>query len=251
MTARALYTRGMATAIRCWERFASSVEGAEVLHAPGVTAAVFPTAPERGIYNNAVLHRDLESGARDAAIVAMEDAYAAAGIGDFAAWVHATDSAMIEDLEHRSYRCTESTRAMGMTLEDFELEIPAIEVRDPTWGEYQRFLERFGVPAGLLPDVDASAFHVSLATLGCEDVATALSFDHDGDCGIYNVSTLGWARRRGLGAALTALHVHQAKLRGCSTASLQSTAIGERVYARVGFKDLGRILEFAPRSSAL
>jgi hypothetical protein len=34
--------------------------------------------------------------------------------------------------------------------------------------------------------------------------------------------------------------------RGCSTASLQSTAMAERVYAAAGFRDLGRILEYVP-----
>jgi predicted GNAT family acetyltransferase len=45
---------------------------------------------------------------------------------------------------------------------------------------------------------------------------------------------------------MTALHVHDALARGCLTASLQSTVMAERVYAAVGFRDLGRILEFVP-----
>ena len=60
------------------------------------------------------------------------------------------------------------------------------------------------------------------------------------------MSTLEPARRRGLGTALTARHVHDAAERGCATASLQSTAMAERVYAAVGFRDLGRILEYVP-----
>jgi hypothetical protein len=43
------------------------------------------------------------------------------------------------------------------------------------------------------------------------------------------------------------LLVHEAAERGCRTASLQSTAIAERVYAGVGFRDLGLILEYVPR----
>jgi predicted GNAT family acetyltransferase len=77
-------------------------------------------------------------------------------------------------------------------------------------------------------------------------VATAMAFDLDGDCGIYNVGTLKRARRRGLGTALTALHVHDALARGCETASVQSTEMAERVYAAVGFRDLGRFLEYVP-----
>ena len=74
----------------------------------------------------------------------------------------------------------------------------------------------------------------------------ALAFDHGGDCGIFNVTTLEHARRRGLGTALVALQMHDALERGCETASLQSTPMAERVYAAVGFRDLGRILEYVP-----
>jgi ribosomal protein S18 acetylase RimI-like enzyme len=76
--------------------------------------------------------------------------------------------------------------------------------------------------------------------------AAALAYDFGDDCGIYNVGTVEKARRRGLGTALTAAQVHDARARGCRTASLQSTQMAERVYAAVGFRDLGRILEYVP-----
>jgi predicted GNAT family acetyltransferase len=79
-------------------------------------------------------------------------------------------------------------------------------------------------------------------------VATALAFDEGTDCGIYNVGTVEHARRRGLGTALTVALLCDAADRGCHTASLQSTPMAERVYANVGFRDLGRILEFTPPS---
>jgi predicted GNAT family acetyltransferase len=40
--------------------------------------------------------------------------------------------------------------------------------------------------------------------------------------------------------------VHDALARGCETASVQSTEMAERVYAAVGFRDLGRFLEYVP-----
>jgi predicted GNAT family acetyltransferase len=43
---------------------------------------------------------------------------------------------------------------------------------------------------------------------------------------------------------VTALLLHDALAAGCTTASLQ--AMAERLYARLGFRDLGRILEYAP-----
>jgi predicted GNAT family acetyltransferase len=77
-----------------------------------------------------------------------------------------------------------------------------------------------------------------------------MAFDQGDDCGIYNVATLEHARGRGLGTALTALLAHDAIARGCRTASLQSTPMAERIYATVGFRDLGQILEYAPPKTA-
>ena len=99
---------------------------------------------------------------------------------------------------------------------------------------------------GLLGGADPHAFHILVARLAGENVATGLAFDHDGDCGVFNVTTLEAARRRGLGTAVTARLVHDGIERGCSTASLQSTGMAERVYTSIGFRDLGRILEYVP-----
>ncbi len=85
-----------------------------------------------------------------------------------------------------------------------------------------------------------------MAQVAGENAATALAFDHDGDCGVFNVSTLEASRRGGLGTAVTARLLHEAAARGCSTASLQSTPMAERLYASLGFRDLGRILEYVP-----
>jgi predicted GNAT family acetyltransferase len=79
-----------------------------------------------------------------------------------------------------------------------------------------------------------------------EDAAAGIAHDAGGDCGIYNVVTREHARRRGLGTAVTTALVRDARSRGCETASLQSTPMAERVYAAVGFRDLGRILEYSP-----
>ncbi len=46
--------------------------------------------------------------------------------------------------------------------------------------------------------------------------------------------------------ALTAVHLHDGRERGCQSASLQSTPMAERVYAAAGFRGLGRIFEYVP-----
>ena len=198
------------------------------------------------MFNNALLDRDLPASERAAAVDAMDETYTAAGVDHYAAWVHESDEGMRAELIGRGYAVAESTRAMGMPL-DVAGAPPKIELGPSSWAEHLRYLQLVGAPDGLLAGADATAFHVLTATVDDENVATAIAFDHNGDCGIFNVGTLEAARRRGLARALTAQLVHDAAERGCSTASLQSTPIAERVYASVGFRDLGRILEYVPQ----
>ena len=120
---------------------------------------------------------------------------------------------------------------------------PDVELGPADWSEH---LKLAGVPPGVLSRIDPSVFHVLVARLRGENVSTAIAFDFAGDCGIYNVGTLEPARRRGLATGLTAIHLHDARSRGCRTASLQSTAMAERVYGAAGFRDLGRIFEYVP-----
>jgi ribosomal protein S18 acetylase RimI-like enzyme len=238
-----LYRRGTETLLASWEHYARAATGAAVQRSAGVASAVFPSEPERSVYNNAVLERDLAAGERAEAIGAMEAAYQSAGVTRFAAWVHEGDEAMRSELEGRGYTLDEVTRAMGMRLDDLRLPRPDLELATADWSEHLRIA---GVPPDLLSDLDTVAFHILVARLCGESVATAIAFDFATDCGIYNAGTLERARRRGLGTALTALHLHDAIARGRRTASLHATAIAERVYASVGFRDLGRILEFVP-----
>jgi GNAT superfamily N-acetyltransferase len=238
-----LYRRGAATLIESWAEYARGATGAALHRLPGVAAAVFPSGPEHSVYNNALLDRGLPAGERASAIEAMTAAYAVAGVDRFAAWVHEGDRAMRRDLERHGYTVDETTRAMGVALDGLQVSPTEAELVPADWSEYLRVLD---VPAGLLAGVDGTAFHVLVARLDGSSVATGMAFDHDDDCGIYNVTTLPLARKRGLATALTARLLLDARARGCRTASLQSTEMAERVYAAVGFRDLGRILEYAP-----
>ena len=238
-----LYRRGSDTLLASWEAYACGAVGAAVKRLPGVTVAVFPDEPERAVYNNALLQRDLGPGQRSDALDAMETAYAAAGLTRFAAWVHESDRAMQGELERRGYVLDTTTRAMGMALDDIRLPRPEIQLGTAGWREY---LKMEGLRPDFLAAADHAAFHLQVARDGGEIVAAALAYDFGDDCGIYNVGTAERARRRGLGTALTTAQVHDARARGCQTASLQSTPMAERVYASAGFRDLGRIFEYVP-----
>ena len=205
MTDTDLYERGVRTAAACWEALAHSTSSADVHRLPHVSVAVFADEPEQSIYNNAILGHGLAPAERSAALEAMEALYAAADISSFAAWVHETDRGMRDELTRRGYAVDTTTRAMGMSLDDVSLPRPEIELAPAAWREHLRLI---GVSSALLRDLDPAALHLLVAQRGGESVATAFGFDHEGDCGIYNVGTLAHSRRRGFGTALTATLLH-------------------------------------------
>jgi ribosomal protein S18 acetylase RimI-like enzyme len=239
---RALYDRMLANLVSCWTRIAEGVPAASVERLPRVVIARFPEGPERAFYNNAVLDRGLDASAAAEAAAAALDAYEEAEVERFAIWAHESETASIDSLAGLGLRVDTTTLAMSMSLADLAGPAPEIDLVPPDWDEYLRVME---LPEGTLEGVDPQHFHVIIGRLGGDSVSAALAYDHEGDCGIYNLGTLARARRRGIGSAVTALHLHRARERGCETASLQSTAMAEGVYAGLGFRGLGRFIEYS------
>ena len=75
-------------------------------------------------------------------------------------------------------------------------------------------------------------------------VAAAVVAAGGGDCvliddfvTVFNVATDERFRGRGLGTALTLQAVAGARDRGCTAATLQSSAMGHHLYERIGFRD--------------
>jgi ribosomal protein S18 acetylase RimI-like enzyme len=238
-----LFDRGAATLVASWAEYARGAVGASVVRVPGASVAVFTEEPESLVYNNTLVDLGLEEDARAAVLEAVEQEYAEAYVDRYAVWVHEGDSAMRADLEARKYAVTESTRAMGIALEFLEAPRPELELAEAAWEEYLTLL---GLGEDFQAYADPAAYVVRVALLDGRPAAVGMSYDHGGDCGIYNVTTLEHARGRGLGRGLTAQLLHEARDRGCTTASLQSTPMAERLYLRLGFRDLGRYLELTP-----
>jgi ribosomal protein S18 acetylase RimI-like enzyme len=236
-----LYERGIRTAVACWTAYARTIAGGAVHRLPGADVAVFTDGPERDVFNNAVLGHGLAAPERRATVNAMTATYAAAGVTAYAAWVHESDDAMLAELAARGFTHEETTWAMGRAVDP----APARDARvtPAEWDVYTRVLD---LPPGLLQDADPADFHLLVGSVEGDSVATGMAYDHDGDCGIFNVVTRERARRRGLGSAVVAGLLADAADRGCRTSTLQSTEMARRVYVAQGFRDLGRILELSP-----
>ncbi|WP_166436011.1 GNAT family N-acetyltransferase [Cellulomonas shaoxiangyii] len=105
-----------------------------------------------------------------------------------------------------------------------------------------------GDPAGeepwIRPHLTASRTTVALAQLDGDPVATAYTLRSDGRAGpaayLAGVAVLPAARRRGVGAAVSAWLLHRAAGAGARLAHLHpDTDAAARVYARLGFTEVG------------
>jgi ribosomal protein S18 acetylase RimI-like enzyme len=82
--------------------------------------------------------------------------------------------------------------------------------------------------------------------LGATPIATAELIAAGGVAGLYNVATEPAHRRKGIGSALTVHALAAARAAGETLAILQAAPARERLYARLGFRPIGTILEFKP-----
>jgi GNAT superfamily N-acetyltransferase len=125
-----------------------------------------------------------------------------------------------------------------------ELEVIRIETADGLAQALAVAAEGFDLPAEFLapiymPEVTGlDGFEVYLGRAGGRDVTTAASFIVDGEVGIFNVATPAEYRGRGYGAAITDSAVRDGLAAGADLAYLQSSAIGESVYRRLGFREV-------------
>jgi ribosomal protein S18 acetylase RimI-like enzyme len=204
---------------------------------------VFPQKPEHAIHRNALLTGAQSPVDQRAAVDTLSTTYATDGVEHFAGWVHESDEAMCDTLRAHGFAIETSTRAMALDLADLARSRPEIAAASLPWHEY---VLRFGFQDSFLAHADHDRCILGVARRDGEPVAAALAFDHEGDCGIYNVGPLEHARRQGYASVVTLHHLHDARTRGCQTASLQATPMAEYLQAAIDFRGLGRIHKYLP-----
>jgi GNAT superfamily N-acetyltransferase len=141
-----------------------------------------------------------------------------------------------------------------------ELEIVHVKSADGFAQALAIATEGFAAPEGFLTPLymlevtSLDGYELFLGRVDGRDVTTAASYVVDGDVGVFNVATPPQYRGRGYGAAITAHAVHEGFANGADLAYLQSSALGESVYRRLGFREvlrydlLSRPAEISPTS---
>jgi GNAT superfamily N-acetyltransferase len=118
--------------------------------------------------------------------------------------------------------------------------------------DHVRVMTDDGVPEEVARGISRPTFafdpevQVFTAYLADRRVGTALAIRTGTVSGVYNVGTLSDARRRGVGTAATWAAVAAGRAWGCDRIVLQSSEMGEHLYAAMGFRTVVRYVIFRP-----
>jgi GNAT superfamily N-acetyltransferase len=233
---------GQDTLIACWVALASNSPDARVVRSRTSVAAIFPAWTP---LNNAIAVAPLEpepTAKRELPRLAAE--YANAGVETWAYWIPSfarAFDARDEIVLHGVARDT-TTLVMTAALPDQFGPDPAVR-RTSVFSAVQA--TDVAVPVAELDAPEGvRALDAWVLVVDGMAVSGAWTFRHGADCGVYGVGTVPELRRRGFARRLMEHVLDNAAQFGARTASLQSTAMGQRLYESLGFLPVGRYEEW-------
>jgi GNAT superfamily N-acetyltransferase len=240
---RELFDRQYASLREFCRLLGGASPGAQVVERGSVLAAVVPAAPDRSVVNSLVYDnaRELEQ-----ALPELAEIYEAAGVRAWTVWVPHFDAEAASTLEQAGHVLDADPEAMAMELATFSAPRPTdLDLDpDPDLTTIARLNDSsYTVPGNHFERSleTAPALHRYVARMDGRPVCCATGHDHDGDFSVTLVATLPEARGRGLAGRLLVAALHDALERRCSTTSLQATKMGQPVYERLGYRELGPV----------
>jgi GNAT superfamily N-acetyltransferase len=235
----------MAASLLAWQRaLGRAATGGRVLEIGGLVASVVPAARSRSLVNAAVLPH---GGVLDARVLArLAGAYREAGGEVWGVWVHDSDEAARAQLADAGYVLDSHPVAMALDLDGLQAANGPHDVEvEPTrdlallaqpLGAGYNFPPEFlthGLP-GLLDHCEGWIARVDGAP-----AAGLVIVAHEQDAGVFMVATAPELRRRGAAGFALRTALLDARQRGCTTSTLQASAMGKSVYAAIGYRTLG------------
>jgi GNAT superfamily N-acetyltransferase len=233
----------------------ASPDAAVIERPGGVLAAVVPARPDRSVFN-AVVYDDPEAllAVRDE----LEAAYVEAGVHAWTVWVRPEHEALRGSLGAAGHHFDAEPMLMAADLEELDLE-PRGEIEldpAPTWQGLARLNDlAYGIDparsfAAAFTHYEDPVARLYLARVDDEAAAVVGTRNEAGNCEIVFVATAPRARGCGLSSELMRMSLRDAREDGCETSTLEATAAGERVYARLGYRSLGRLGMYELRRTA-
>ena len=229
---------------RLWQGFArlqtllgGDAAGGVVAEEAGIVASFVPGAPDSPTLNAAIV-TGTELGLDQ--LEQMRERWEMIGVRRWGVWVDGGNWAVTDTLRLARMRVTTSSPGMAAEIAglSFNGRAPAREtdlatvghVNDLAYGNPDARLERTlsPLPPGLL--------HAYVAELQGRPASVALALHHNEDCGISFVATAPHARRQGLASDVMQQVAADAREAGLTSATLQATSLGEKLYVALGYR---------------
>ncbi|MDO8188382.1 GNAT family N-acetyltransferase [Conexibacter sp. JD483] len=221
--------------------------GGSVVERDGLIAFVTPSAPTQSIVNCVMFedHAALAGG-----LASLRELYADAGVSHWMVWTLPGDEQAPPLLEQAGHFREYEPMAMALDLSQLAEPAPggtpfALDA-DPHPVEITILNERAN---GELPGAFGTAFAGLrdrrfkrwMARVDGRPAACLVTFDHDDNRMVQWVATDPGQQRRGLARQLLHAALADARERGLASSTLESSYEGERLYAGLGYRSLGRL----------
>jgi ribosomal protein S18 acetylase RimI-like enzyme len=229
---------------RLWQGFAQlqtllggDAAGGVVAEEAGIVASFVAGAPDSPTLNAAIVTGS-ELGLDQ--LEQMRERWEMLGVRRWGVWVDGANWPVTDTLRLARMRVTSSSPGMAAEIADLAMNgrVPAREtdlatvghVNDLAYGNPDARLER------TLSPLPPGVLHAYVAELRGRPASVALALHHQSDCGISFVATAPHARRQGLASDVMQQVACDAREAGLTSASLQATSLGEKLYVALGYR---------------
>ena len=227
-----------------YARIGRNAPDAQLLVRDGLVATVNPAVRKASLFNS-VIYEDAAAVERELAELAS--AYDRAGVLAWTVWVPDNDEATKQLLASAGHTLDTSPRMMSVELTGMDLPAPPESLEWTAEGTPEQINEindaAYGLPPGVCErgfgKLSPDHFDLYVAHHEGEPGACVVTFDYNGDCGVWCVATVPEARNQGLSRHLMVRALAAARERGNTTSTLQASQLGKPVYDNVGFDDHG------------